>query len=286
MTRHPMPAVDGRGGPARWIRILIVPVSIAIGACFGVPTGDAWNGPPFSADLVDLRNGGGRVPTHVYVGVGRLRMESAEPGKTTAFIFDPQKGTLLVIDKEAKTYIDAGMFSSLAAAEMTPMLRLFRPAADGDPCTTWNGTVNQFAAFTKHSGTPPHFSCTPVGTDIVSGRPAHKWSVVATGRTDDSHDQSTVWIDDRLHILTKSTDANGSMEMRNVREGAPSADLFVAPTDYKKIGVTDLLSSLAKSGQTGPSAVSNAAASANDSANGQSAAGDVMDKVKSMVKQP
>ncbi len=128
MTRHPMPAVDGRGGPARWIRILIVPVSIAIGACFGVPTGDAWNGPPFSADLVDLRNGGGRVPTHVYVGVGRLRMESAEPGKTTAFIFDPQKGTLLVIDKEAKTYIDAGMFSSLAAAEMTPMLRLFRPA--------------------------------------------------------------------------------------------------------------------------------------------------------------
>jgi hypothetical protein len=282
MTRQPLPASAAR---ARWMPFVLIPLCGAAGACFGGPTGDAWNAPPFSADVVDLRDGG-RTSTHVSVGVGKLRLESAAPGKTTAFVFDPQKSTLLVIDDQAKTYIDAGMFSSLVAAGMAPMLRLFRPAADGDPCTAWNGTVNQFASFTKHSGTPPHFSCAPMGTDVVGGRPTHKWSVVATGGNDASNTQSTVWIDDRLHILTKSTDANGSMEMRNVREGAPSPDLFVAPAGYKKIGVTDLVSALAKGGQTGSSPGGIVGATGNDSSNNQSAAGDVMDKIKSMVKQP
>jgi len=264
------------------IPALLLPLCGAFAAgCFGGPTGDAWNGPPFSADLVDLRNGG-QAPTHVDAGVGKLRLVSASNGKNTAFVFDPQNGALLVIDDEAKTYVDAGMFSSMVAAGMGPMLRLFRPAADGDPCTVWNGTVNQFARFSKESNDPPHFTCTPMGSDAVNGRPAHKWSVLTTGGGSASNESGTVWIDDRLHILTKSIDANGSMEMRNVRDGAPSPDLFVPPAGYQKIGVTDFVAALAKAGGANRAVVN----TPGNTSNGDQSAGDVLDKVKGMVKQP
>ena len=140
------------------------------------------------------------------------------------------------------------MFAPMISAGMAPMLRLFRPAASGDPCVSWNGAVDQFATFVRHSsGPPPQFSCTAAGTDVVDGRSAHKWTVVTTGGSGDNPGPSTVWIDDRLHILSKSTDAHGSMGMRNIKEGAPSNDLFAPPAGYQKIGVTDLLKRLGNS---------------------------------------
>jgi hypothetical protein len=268
MTRHQTLA-GSFAAQTRCRRMAALPLCCAlVAACFGGPPGDAWNAPPFSADLVDLHNAG-RTPTHIDVGVGKLRMVSTDNGKTTTFVFDPQKHTLLVVDDQAKTYIDAGLFSSMVAAGMGPMLRLFRPAADGDPCTVWNGTVNQFASFSKQSGPPPHFSCAPMGSDAVNGRPAHKWTVTATGGNEASDGPATVWIDDRLHIITKSIDPNGSMEMRDVREGAPSADLFVAPASYQKIGVTDFLASLAKgAGATGGSTTAPTSGSTDQSTGG------------------
>jgi hypothetical protein len=225
---------------------LLAPCLLVTGGCFGLggDTGTAWNGPPFSADMYDLRDSA-KPPTHVAIGDGKLRLQSTDKGNSMAFVFDPQKRTAMVIDDHAKTYIDAGMFASAVSAGMAPMLRLFRPAATGDPCVSWNGAVDQFATFAGHSSGPtPRFSCTAAGTDVVDGRPAHKWTVVATGGSGDNSGPSTVWIDDRLHVLSKSTDANGSMEMRNIREGAPPNDLFVPPAGYQKIGVTDLLKRL------------------------------------------
>lgn len=273
MARHETPPA-AFAAHTRSMRMTVLPLCCALAAaCFGSAPGDAWNAPPFSADLVDLHNGD-RTPTHIDVGVGKLRMVSNNNGKTTSFVFDPEKHTLIVIDDQAKTYVDAGMFSSMVAAGMGPMLRLFRPAADGDPCTTWNGTVNQFATFTKQRGEPPHFSCTPMGSDAVNGRPAHKWTVTTTGGNEASPGPSTVWIDDHLHIITKSVDPNGSMEMRDVREGAPSADLFVAPASYQKIGVTEFLAALAK----GAGATSGSTPAPNNGSTDQSTAGDVRTK--------
>jgi hypothetical protein len=273
MTRYQRSTVPSTAD-TRSMRMVVLPFCCVLAAaCFGAAPGDAWNAPPFSADLVNLHDGS-RTSTHLDVGVGKLRMVSADNGKTTAFVFDPEKHTLLVIDDQAKTYIDAGMFSSMVAGGMAPMLRLFRPAADGDPCTTWNGTVNQFASFAKQSGPPPHFSCTPMGSDAVNGRAAHKWSVATTGGNETSEEPSTVWIDDRLHIITKSIDPNGSMEMQNVREGQPSADLFDAPASYQKMGVTDFLASLAK----GAGASTGSGTAPSSSSPDQSAGGDVRTK--------
>jgi hypothetical protein len=214
------------------------------GACFdmGRGTGEAWSGPPFSADMYDLHNTS-KPPTHVAIGSGKIRLQATDNGKTMAFVFDPQKRTAMVIDDQAKTYIDAGMFAPMVSVGMAPLLRMFRPAANGDPCVTWNGSVDQLSTFIKGSGPKPQFSCTPAGTDVVDGRPSHKWTVVATGGNTPSQ-QSTVWIDDRLHVLSKSTDANSSAEMRNIKEGEPPSDLFIPPAGYQKIGVTDLLKNL------------------------------------------
>jgi len=221
--------------------------TVASAACFlpGGGTGDAWNAPPFSADLFDLRSPS-KPPTRIYIGGGKLRMQSTDSGQSAAFVLDPQHGTTLVIDDKAKTYIDAGMFSSVVAAGAAPFLHLFRPAADGDPCTVWNGAVDQFAAFARRSsGPPPHFTCQSAGSDMVAGRPAHKWTVVddASGA---HQGPSTVWIDDRLHVISRSEDANSGMEMRNIKDGAPPADLFAPPAGYRKIGITDFLGSLGK----------------------------------------
>jgi hypothetical protein len=220
-------------------------IAVTLTACFfGGGTGDAWNAPPFSADLYDLRSPG-KPPTRIYIGAGKLRIQSTDPGQTTAFVFDPQHGTTMVIDDKAKTYIDAGMFSRVVAAGAAPFLHLFRPAEGGDPCSVWNGTVDQFAAFGRgRSGPPPHFTCQSAGSDKVDGRPAQKWTVTTQGGDQNQGGPATVWIDDHLHVISRSIDANGQSEMRNIKEGEPAADLFVPPGGYRKIGVTDFLGAL------------------------------------------
>ncbi|GEM_PF-2013131 len=246
--------------------------------CFGGFGGGGvpWNGTPFSADLVDLRHPA-KPPTRVYIGDGRVRMESTGPGDRSAFVFDPGHGTTLVINDKARTYIDGGIFTPVVSAGFAPLLRLFRPMADGDPCTVWNGTVDGIAAFVpRHtSGTPPHFTCRATGTESVNGRPAHKWLVTADHTDGGNSGPSTVWIDDRLHVISRSRDANGEMEMRNVHEGAPPADLFVPPSGYRRIGVTDFLRAAANAGRAlGGGATTSGAG---DSTGGGEPAGDVAD---------
>jgi hypothetical protein len=65
---------------------------------------------------------------------------------------------------------------------------------------------------------------------------------MVTSNDPDDHG-STVWIDDRLHILSRSQDADDGdeMEIRNIKEGPQPEALFEAPPGYKKIGVTSIL---------------------------------------------
>ena len=202
-----------------------------------------WSGPPFSADIVDLRQPS-KPPTRIYVGEQKLRMESMDPTGRTALVFDPQHGSTMLISEKDRTYIDAGMFSSAIAVAFAPLMHFFRPAGTGDPCTQWNSTVDMYSAITRHrsSGPAPHFTCQSLGAESVSGRPAQKWAV-----TEDSHSNAgTVWIDDRLHIVSKSMDQNGQMEMRNIQEGAPPQAMFEAPAGYQKLSLAGMLSALAK----------------------------------------
>jgi hypothetical protein len=67
---------------------------------------------------------------------------------------------------------------------------------------------------------------------MVNGRPAHKWAVttVDDGKTESGY----AWIDDRLHVVSKSQDDEGTMELRNIVEGPQPESLFQVPPDLRK----------------------------------------------------
>lgn len=203
-----------------------------------------WNGAPFSGDLTDPRSPT-KPSTRIYMGDGRLRLESTDPADHAALVLDPSHGTTLMILDKDRVYIDAGMFTPMVAAGFAPIMHFLRPVNGGDPCAEWNTSVDQFTALMhqRTSGQPPHFTCRDLGAESVNGRSARKWAVTS----DHPAETSTIWIDDRLHIVSKSADAKGGMEMRNIHEGPQSAALFEAPPGYRKLGLSDMLASLGKS---------------------------------------
>jgi hypothetical protein len=206
--------------------------------------GPVWTGPPFSAELIDPGQPG-KPPTKVYLADGKIRLESEDPSSMGALVLDPAHNTTLLIDAQKRAYIDAGMFTSVVTVGVAPLMRFFRPAGTGDPCSGWNSTVSQYSTFVKHdkSNTPPHFTCRSLGSESVDGRPAAKWAFI----TDGEHaDTGIVWIDDKLHIVSRSMDPSGQMEMRNVHEGAQPASLFTAPAGYKKVSVASIIGGMMK----------------------------------------
>lgn len=225
----------------------VTSIAAAVAAlCSGCMNGSdlrtGWTGPPFSAELIDPAHPS-QPGTRVYLGDGKARFQSEDTSSLGALVLDPASRTTLLIMDQRHSYIDAGLLTPVVTAAFAPVLRFFRPAGTGDPCTQWNTTVSQFAAFVKHdkSEPPPHFTCHSLGDDKVDGRPTHKWAVT----TDGPHGGTgTVWIDDKLQIVSKSEDSDGQMEMRNIHEGPQPASLFAPPAGYKKLSVTSMLGNL------------------------------------------
>jgi hypothetical protein len=206
----------------------------------------AWNGPPFSADLVNT-NEPTKGPARIYLGNGKMRMEGGDPNDRSALVFDPaHHGTLLISDKN-RTYIDAGMFTSLLAAGFAPLMRFVRPVGTGDPCAGWNSAVHSFTSFVpqQQRRNPPQLTCHDLGGDNINGRPAEKWAVTSSVDSE----SGTLWIDQRLHIVSKAVDKHSAMEMRNIHEGAQPAGIFEPPAGYEKLSITTMLSKLGKQSQ-------------------------------------
>ena len=202
--------------------------------------GASWSGPPFSAEMFDPANPS-KPGSRIYIGDGRIRLETEDTAGLGAIVLDPAKGTAMLVNDRAKSYIDAGMFTSVITIGFAPLMRVLRPAGSGDPCTQWNSAINPFGAFakSKDGSPPPKFTCRSLGSESVGGRPAQKWAVTSN---DPNDKPSTVWVDDKLHVLSRSQDdGGGAMEMRNVREGAPPDSLFTPPASYKKISMSSIL---------------------------------------------
>lgn len=210
---------------------------------------DAWTGPPFSAEMVDPEHPG-KQASRIYLGDGKIRLESEDTSSIGAIVLDPAHGTTLLVNDPAKSYIDAGMFTSIVTIGFAPLMRVLRPAGAGDPCTQWNSAINPFGAFVKRdNGTPPpHYSCQSLGTESVNGRGAHKWAVTSN----DPNDRAmTIWVDDRLHVLSRSEDAHDKWEMRNIHEGPQPDSLFTPPAGYKKLSMTSLIGGVLGGGKDG-----------------------------------
>lgn len=199
----------------------------------------AWNGPPFSAEMVDPMHPS-QPASRIYLGNGKIRLESEDTSSIGAIVVDPAHGTTLLINDPAKSYLDAGMFTSLVTIGFAPLMRVLRPAGSGDPCTQWNNAINPFGAFVKRQdgAAPPQYTCRSLGTESVNGRSAHKWAVTSN---DPNDGPMTIWVDDRLHVLSRSKDAQSEMEMRNVHEGPQPDALFTPPAGYRKLSMTSIL---------------------------------------------
>jgi hypothetical protein len=87
---------------------------------------------------------------------------------------------------------------------------------------------------------------------MVNGRATQKWAVTSN---DPNDSPMTIWIDNRLHIMSRSQDKNGAMEMRNVQEGPQPDSLFTPPSSYRKLSLTSLVGGMlngsSSNGQSG-----------------------------------
>ncbi len=213
-----------------------------LSSCFGrdiAGAANAWDGAAFSAEMIDPAHPT-KPQSRIYLGDGRVRLESEDTSSIGAIVLDPAHGTTLIINDPAKSYIDAGMFTSLVTVGFAPIMRVLRPAGSGDPCSQWNTAVNPFGAFAKNrnGNQPPRWTCKSLGSESVNGRSAQKWAVTSN---DPSDGPMTIWVDDKLHVLSRSQDKSGTMEMRNIHEGSQPDSLFTPPANYKKISISGLL---------------------------------------------
>ena len=247
--------------PTRASLASILIAALLLTACMNgevVGAANAWNGAAFSAEMFDPAHPGKPV-SRIYLGDGRVRLESEDTSSIGAIVLDPAHGTTLIVNDPAKSYIDAGMFTSLVTIGFAPIMRVLRPAGSGDPCSQWNTAVNPFGAFAKSSNgkQPPQWTCKSLGGESVGGRPAQRWAVTSN---DPSDGPMTIWVDDKLHVLSRSQDKDGMMEMRNIHEGAQPDSLFTPPAGYKKISISGLLGGMlggsSDSGKSGSGAAS------------------------------
>lgn len=216
--------------------------AFALSSCIGreiAGAANAWDGAAFSAEMFDPAHPDKPV-SRIYLGDGRVRLESEDTSSIGAIVLDPAHGSTLIVNDPAKSYIDAGMFTSLVTIGFAPLMKVLRPAGSGDPCSQWNSAINPFGAFAKNSknGQVPQWTCKSLGSESVGGRPAQKWAVASN---DPSDGPMTIWVDDKLHVLSRSQDKSGTMEMRNIHEGAQPDSLFTPPANYKKISISGLL---------------------------------------------
>ena len=90
--------------------------------------------------------------------------------------------------------------------------------------------------------------------------------------TSTDNKEGTVWIDQRLHIISKAADDHSQMEMRNIHEGPQSVALFEAPAGYRKLSVASMLSALGKD-KSGPTNAAPTTATPTDTTKGAPAPG-------------
>lgn len=199
----------------------------------------------FSADVVQVP-AKGSTTTKLYVDKGKLRFQQLENGQPAggAIIDADQKTTTIIDDQDHKYFggSDSPLVNGiLNNSGVPPIWRFFRPSNAAEPCTEWNAMMQAAARFDS-TRTAPQMSCKSLGTDAVDGRPAEKWQVDVT--RDNKTESGYAWIDNSLHVVSKSQDSTGSVELRNVHEGPQPDSVFQVPANYSKVDVNALLSKM------------------------------------------
>jgi hypothetical protein len=120
--------------------------------------------------------------------------------------FEDHSATLLLPKEKA--------YQQLATAPA----QYFRVADPEDACPDWQRATNV------------QMNCTKVGNEEVGARKAIKYESKTTNA---AGSVASVWVDPVLKFVIKWEDADGGAELRNIKEGPQSADLFTVPNGYE-----------------------------------------------------
>jgi hypothetical protein len=247
----------------------------------------------FSADIAQTPAHGTNA-SRIYVGATKLRLQTFQAGQPEgSMIWDMSQNAMTIVMDKDHSYINANSSPIFAAIMNRPggpaMWQLFRPVSSGgNPCTAWNSIV--IAGDTAHS---VHSTCTSAGSDMVNGRAAQKWNV--TFNKEGRSESGAVWIDNRLHVVSKSQDSEGSMELKNIQEGPQADAVFAIPAGYHPVNTAALMAKLGSVGADSSIAallggaardVGNQAAHSTIDASKQKANDEVKKKLKSILHFP
>ena len=203
-------------------RVVVRCVTLLIGLLASVTLANAQSAlPQFSADVANPRG----TLDKLYVGPGKVRVESSQGQQSFIFIVDLKTQIALALDPSQKTFREANM------PGMAALFRLLQPIDPGNPCPQLLQISRGASPGTKL------LDCKSIGGEPVNGRTAVKWvgttqALPAPART------GYFWIDPALHFIVRAQDADGSglFELRNIKEGPQPASLFEIPPGYRKIG--------------------------------------------------
>jgi hypothetical protein len=177
--------------------------------------------PQFSADVVNPRG----TLDKLYVGAGKIRVESSQGQQVFIGIVDLTTQNVLVLDPSQKTYREA------KSPGMAATFRLLQPIDPGNPCPQLLQIIRGASPGTRLK----LLECKNVGGETVNGRNTVKW-VGTTQEPPAPPRTGYVWIDPSLHFILRAQDADGSglFELRDIKEGPQPANLFEIPPGYRK----------------------------------------------------
>jgi hypothetical protein len=178
----------------------------------------------FSADGVDSSARSGTPKRNRVFGQNdKMRLETyddpASPEPSGIVLTDFAQQTALVVFPAQRLYMDIGA-SKVGFAN--PMVwQLFRPDSVEDACGGW-------LKIAAEHGT--QMTCKKIGAEAINGRSTAKYQIGGT-------QSGFLWVDQQLRILLKMEAGGIHLELKNVREGLQSPNLFEIPAGYQRMDV-------------------------------------------------
>ena len=194
---------------ARWA-VLTYLVLLAAVAC-------AQN---FSADFVSTRASGVGGSGKIFVSNDKVRYESdhtmATGGKPIMIMDFSQHATnMLMPDRRMYVSFPQGRGMTVPFWHLMDV---------NNACAEWQAYAAQMKTDSKVK------SCHKAGTETLNGRSAVKYVI-----TSEDGKIGTVWIDPNLKTMLKHASSNGTVELKNIKEGPQPASLFEIPKGYQQM---------------------------------------------------
>jgi outer membrane lipoprotein-sorting protein len=198
-----------------WIKIAICIVLVLT----VVPVIVAQTPQPFSADMtMTTAKNGEPVSGKVFYSLPKMRWDMSTHGQNVSMIVNSGTQTMYMVMHQNHMYME------MNTNQTNPMARnMPKPDASFDP--------------KNPCGKMADVTCKNSGTETVNGRLCDKWVT-----TDKNGKTTTAWIDKKLFFPIKTVTADGAtMELTNIKEGAPPASTFDVPAGYQKMDMGGMM---------------------------------------------